>query len=269
MIGSKDRYALVTGASSGIGYELAKLFAKEDKNLVVVARSRDRLEGLKKELEDKYRAKVKVLVKDLSKPESPQEIFSELEKEHIDVDVLVNNAAFGVYGMFSHTNLEQELEMIQVNVTSLTALTKLFLKTMLKNKYGRILNVGSTGSFIPVPLESVYGGSKAFVLSFSEALANELKGTGVRVTCLCPGLTDTGFYKRAVGKEPSTNQRRWMTDAAKVAKVGYRSLEKGDSLILSGFINKSIPILVRIIPRSWLLKMSRWVLERGAPKSDN
>jgi hypothetical protein len=179
------------------------------------------------------------------------------------VDVLVNNAAFGVYGMFSHTNLEQELEMIQVNVTSLTALTKLFLKTMLKNKYGRILNVGSSGSFIPVPLESVYGGSKAFVLSFSEALDNELKGTGVRVTCLCPGLTDTGFYKRAVGKEPRSNQRRWMMDAAKVAKVGYNAMEKGKTVVLPGLLHKSIPIWMRLIPRSWLLRISRWVLEQA------
>lgn len=269
MIGSKDKYAVITGASSGIGYEMAKLFAKEGKNIVVIARSQDRLEKLRAEIESKRGTKVIVVIKDLSKPSAPQEIFSELQKEHIEVDVLVNNAGYGVYGMFSHTNLEQELEMIQVNVTSLTALTKLFLRAMLENKYGRILNVGSTGSFIPVPIESVYGGSKAFVLSFSEAIANELKGTGVSVTCLCPGLTDTGFYKRAVGKDPRSNQRRWMMDAAEVAKVGYEALEKGKSIILPGFINKSIPIWVRALPRPWLLKFSRLVLERGGSTSDN
>jgi len=263
MIGSKGKYALVTGASSGIGYELAKLFAQDGKNIVVVARSQDRLEQLKTEIENRSSTKVIVLPKDLSKPDAPQQIFSTLQKEHIEVDVLVNNAGYGVYGKFSETNLQQELEMIQVNVTSLTALTKLFLRTMLQNKYGRILNVGSVGSFFPVPLESVYGGSKSFVLSFSEAIADELKGTGVSVTCLCPGLTDTGFYKRAVGKEPRTNQRRLMMNAAKVAKVGYKALEEGKYIILPGFRTKLIPILVRVIPRTWLLRMSRWALERA------
>lgn len=269
MIGSKEKYALVTGASGGIGNELAKLLASEGKHIVVVARNRDKLEDLKRDVESEQVTKVKVLVKDLSKPEAPIEIFSELQNEHIEVDVLVNNAGYGVYGRFSETNLQQELEMIQVNVTSLTALTKLFLRKMLENKYGRILNVGSTGSFLPVPLESVYGGSKAFVLSFSEALTNELKGTGVSVTCLCPGLTDTNFYKRAVGKEPRSNQKRWMMDAAKVAQVGYKALKEGESIILPGFINKSIPILVRVLPRAWLLRLSRLVLERGGSKSDS
>jgi short-subunit dehydrogenase len=263
MIGSKERYALVTGASSGIGYELAKLFAEDGKNLVVVSRTRSRLEELKREIEENYGSSVRVIASDLSNPNSPEEIFSELGRAEIRVDVLVNNAAFGVYGVFSETDLQKELEMIQVNVTALTHLTKLFMRGMVESKYGRILNVGSIGSFAPVPLEAVYGASKAFVLSFSEALANELKGTGVGVTCLCPGLTDTGFYERAVGKTLDQNKRQKMLAAAKVARAGYRALEKGRGSAVPGFLYKLLPIGVRVFPRSWILRMSRWVMEQA------
>jgi len=263
MIGSKDRYALVTGASSGIGYELAKLFANDGKNIVIVARTQDKLQELKTEIENIYATNVIVLPKDLSNPNSPQEIFSELEKEGVKVDVLVNNAGFGVYGIFSDTDLQEELRMIQVNITSLTHLTKLFLMKMLENKSGHILNVGSTGSFAPVPLEAVYGASKSFVLSFSEALANELRGTGVSVTCLCPGFTDTGFYERAVGKEPNPNKRRQMMDAATIAKAGYKALEKGEAYTVPGLFYKLIPIGIRVFPRSWIVRISRRMMEQA------
>lgn len=263
MIGSKEGYALVTGASSGIGYELAKLFAKDGKNIVVVARSQDKLEGLKKEIESEYGTSVRVLPKDLSDPKAPQEIFSELEKEHIEVDVLINNASFGVYGMFSDNDLQQELDMIQVNITSLTHLTKLFLRKMLENKSGHILNVGSIGSFVPVPFEAVYGASKSFVLTLSEALANELRGTGVSVTCLCPGVTDTGFYERAVGKEPNQNKRRRMMNAATIAKAGYKALAQGKASTVPGLFYKLITIGNRVFPRSWIVRMSRWIMERA------
>ena len=263
MIGSKDGYALITGASGGIGYELAKLFAEDGKDIVVIARSQDKLEDLKQEVEDKYGTNVKVLVKDLSDPNSPQEIYTELEETMVTVDVLVNNAGFGVYGMFSENDLQQELDMIQVNITSLTHLTKSFLRKMLDNKSGHILNVGSTGSFAPVPLEAAYGASKSFVLSFSEALANELQGTGVSVTCLCPGLTDTGFYERAVGKAPGPNKRRKMMDAATIAKAGYKALEQGEAYVIPGLVYKLIPIGIRIFPRNWIVKVSRWMLEQA------
>jgi short-subunit dehydrogenase len=257
MIGSKEKYALVTGASSGIGYELAKLFAQDGKNIVVVARSRDKLEDLKNELENKHRTKVKVLAKDLSKPEAPQEIFPELEKEHIEVDVLVNNAGFSNHGMFPQTNLQQELEMIQVNIISLIHLTKLFLKTMVENKSGWILNVGSIYSFVPVPWAAVYGGTKSFVLSFSEALASELKGTGVSVTCLCPGFTYTGFQEKATGKAPTLRQQRLFMGAAKVARTGYKALGKGRGMVLPGPINSfSYSLLIRFLPRSLVARVS-------------
>lgn len=261
MIGSKDRYALVTGASSGIGYELAKLFAKDGKNLVIVARSQDRLEELRTEIDDEYETTVIVLPKDLSNPNSPQEIFSELQKRHINVDVLVNNAGFGVWGKFSETDLQKELEMIQVNVTSLIHLTKLFLKGMLENKSGWILNVASLCAFTPVPLESVYCGTKANILHFSEALANELKGTSVSVTCLCIGLAKTGFHKRAKMEDARVAKRKMM-DAATVAQDGLNALKKRKVITIPGLQYKVWPLLARVAPRNLITTIMRSQHER-------
>ena len=256
MIGSKDRYALVTGASSGIGYELAKLFAKDGKNLVIVARSQDRLEELRTEIDDEYETTVIVLPKDLADPNSPQEIFSELEKEAIKVDVLVNNAGFGVWGKFFETDLQEDLEMIQVNVTSLIHLTKLFLKGMLENKSGWILNVASLCAFTPVPLESVYCGTKANILHFSEAIANELKGTGVSVTCLCIGLAKTEFHKRA-RMESARAAKRKMMDATTVAQAGLDDLKKGRVISIPGLQYRVWPLLVRFAPRNLITRIMR------------
>ena len=256
MIGSKDGYALVTGASSGIGYELAKVLAKDGKNLVIVARSQDKLEELKTEIENKYGTSVRVLPKDLSNPNAPQEIFSELEKDGVNVDVLVNNAGYGVYGMFSETDLREELAMIQVNATSLIHLTKLFLKQMLENKSGWILNVASLCSFLSSPLESVYCASKSLVLHFSEALANELQGTGVTVTCLCPGLAKTEFHKRAHMENTKVAKRKMM-DAAAVAEAGYKALKKGKVVVIPGLIFKTAPLFARFAPRNLVTKVVR------------
>ncbi len=256
MIGAKDKYALVTGASSGIGYELAKLLAKEGKDIVVVARSRDRLDDLKSEIENKRGAKVKVLAKDLSNRESPFEIFTELEREGICIDVLVNNAGFCVYGKFSETELQKELEMIQVNAISLIHLTKLFLPGMLKNESGYILNVASLCAFFTVPLESIYCGTKALVLHFSEALANELQGTGVRVTCLCPGLAKTLFHKRA-NMENTIVAKRKMMDAATVAQAGLEALRQGKGICIPGLQYNAAPLLVRVLPRNIITRIMR------------
>ncbi|MGB3128475.1 MAG: SDR family oxidoreductase [Dehalococcoidia bacterium] len=256
MIGSKDGYALVTGASSGIGYELAKVLAKDGKNLVIVARSQDKLEELKTEIENKYGTSVRVLPKDLSNPNAPQEIFSELEKDGVNMDVLVNNAGYGVYGMFSETDLREELAMIQVNATSLIHLTKLFLKQMLENKSGWILNVASLCSFLSSPLESVYCASKSLVLHFSEALAHELQGTGVTVTCLCPGLAKTEFHQRA-HMENTRVAKRKMMDAAAVAEAGYKALKKGKVVVIPGLIFKTAPLFARFAPRNLVTKVVR------------
>jgi len=256
MIGSKEKYALVTGASSGIGYEIAKLLAKDGKDIVVVARSRDRLEELKSAIEKKHGTKVKVLAKDLADPKAPVEIFSELEKEKIGVDVLVNNAGFGVYGMFLETDLQQELNMIQVNAASLMHLTKLFLKGMVRDKSGYILNAASLCAFLPTPLEAVYCSTKSFVLHFSEALANELQGTGVSVTCLCVGLASTEFHKRARMDNCRATKRKMM-DAAVVAEAGYKALKKGKLIEIPGLVYKFAPWFARFAPRKVVTRVVR------------
>jgi short-subunit dehydrogenase len=256
MIGHQDRYALVTGASTGIGYELAKLLAKDGKNLIIVSRDKNRLERVKTEVENEYQTRVKVLPRDLSDPKAPSEIFSEVEKEGVDVDVLVNSAGFGVYGLFPETDFQEELEMIQLHISSLTHLTKLFLKKMLENKFGRILNVASLIGFLPVPLFSVYSASKAYTKHFSEALACELQGTGVSVTCLCPSPTDTLFNKR--GNVENSKTAKWaMMDAATVAQAGYMALKKGKVTTVPGVKGRLLVLLTRIAPRSALIKLMK------------
>jgi hypothetical protein len=265
MIGSKEKYALVTGASSGIGYELAKLFAEDGKNIVVVARSRDKLEDLKKEIEGNHGTRVKVLAKDLSNPKAPLEIFSELERDGVNVDVLVNNAGFSVYGMFAETDLQKELEMIQVNVTSLTCLTKLFLGKMLESRSGKILNIASVAGFLPSPWLSVYGGTKSYVLSFSEALANEVRGTGVTVTCFCPGNTKTLFWERANAADSRQVRRQLLfMDASTVARLSYRALAKNKTTAIAGLpLSLAMAFATRLLPRSLAIRMSGVMLGKG------
>ena len=261
MIGNKDRYAVVTGASSGIGYELARLFAEDGKDLVVVARSKEKLEELKADVENKYGVRVRVLPKDLSDPTSPQEIFSELEKEGISVDVLVNNAGFSVYGMFSETDWQKEAEMIQVNITSLTHLTKLFLNKMLESNSGKIMNVASAVGFVPAPLMSVYAATKSYVINFSEALANEVQGTGVSVTCFCPTATRSLFWERANAEGCKARQGRLM-DSATAARVGYRALRKGKVTAIASLGYRLMLLSARLTPRSLSTRIARSMLER-------
>jgi short-subunit dehydrogenase len=256
MIGHKDRCALVTGATSGIGYELAKLLAKDGKDLIIIARDENRLEQVKTEIENTYLTRVKVLPKDLSAPKAPLEIFSELEKENINVDVLINNAGLLVHGLFSETDVRKELEMIQLYASTLTHMTKLFLKKMLQNKSGWILNVSSGMGFLSVPIVSVYAASKAYIIHFSEALANELQGSGVSVTCLCPPQTETEIFKRANIEDTKLARVKKM-NATTVAEAGYIALKKGKTIVTPGLKSKMLPILIRILPRNMLTKMAR------------
>ena len=189
--------ALITGASGGIGYELAKLFARDHHNLVLVARSSAKLAHFAGELERQFGISAKPIALDLVAAPAPQFLFDQLGREGISIDILVNNAGYGVLGEFAGVPLEESLGQIQLNVTALTQLTRLFLGSMLERHSGRILNVASTAGFQPGPRMAVYYATKAYVISFSEALANELSGTGVTVTCFCPGATDTGFQGRA------------------------------------------------------------------------
>ena len=192
-----SKTVLITGASGGIGKELANRFVKDRYNMVLVARSEGKLEELAKEYREGYGVQVTVYAKDVSLPGVAEEIASDLKKKGITVDYLVNNAGFGLYGEFLETQLEQEMNMIDVNIKALTIMTKLFLPDMVKRCRGGVMNVASVGAFYPGPLMSVYFATKAYVLSFTEALENELSGTAVTVTALCPGPTATGFTGRA------------------------------------------------------------------------
>ena len=257
-----SKTALITGASGGIGYELALLFARDHYDCILVARSQDKLSALATRLESEFGVKTLVLAKDLSTPSTVDEIYEEVTAASLNVDVLVNNAGFPVYGGFVETDLQSELDMLQVNVMALTALTKLFLRGMVARRNGRILNLASTAAFVPGPLMAVYYASKAYVLSFSEAIANELHDTGVTVTALCPGSTRTGFQER--GKlENARLVRGRLPDAASVALAGYRGLMAGKSVVIPGLGNKLLPFGVRLSPRQAVTRISRRLLEQA------
>lgn len=228
--------ALITGASSGIGLELAQLFAKDGYNLVVVARNRAKLESLAKELRSEHQVQVTVLIQDLANLSTPHAIVKQLADRSITVDVLVNSAGTQVYGEFAETDLEAQLALLQVNTTALIALTRLLLPDMIRRGGGRILNVCSTGSFAPGPLNAVYCASKSAVLSFSEAIGAELAGTGVTVTALCPGATDTAFITRHSMQD--VRIFRNAMSPARVAQTGYRAMQRGKPVVIAGFSNQ-------------------------------
>jgi len=254
--------ALVTGASGGIGYELAKLLAHDHHNLILVARSGSKLAQIADELQRQFGVSVKAIPLDLAAPPAPQFLFDQLQREDVAVDILVNNAAYGKFGEFADIPLEETLGQIQLNVTSLTHLTKLFLGPMIERRSGKIMNVASTAGFQPGPLMAVYYATKAYVISFSEALANELKGSGVTVTCFCPGATETGFAKRADTESSRLFKQMDPMDAKTVAQDGYRGLMKGKGLVISGFHNWLLAESVRFAPRKVVTSISRWVAEK-------
>src|SRR6266851_35754 len=249
---------LITGASGGIGYELAILFAKDHHNLVLVARSGDRLAQVADDLQRSFGVSVKTVALDLAVPDAPPLLFDQLQCEGIAVDILVNNAGYGKLGEFAAVPLEESLGQIHLNVTALTYLTKLFLGPMMERGSGKIMNVASTAGFQPGPLMAVYYATKAYVISFSEALANELNGSGVTVTCFCPGATDTGFQKRAESESSRLFKQLGPMDAKTVAHDGYRALMKGKGLVISGFRNWLLAESVRFAPRKLVTSISRW-----------
>jgi uncharacterized protein len=247
--------ALITGASGGIGYELARIFARDGYNLILVARNEQKLAQIADDFQQKHGIFVKIIVKDLSLATSPEEIYLELQKASIPVDVLVNNAGFATYGLFNEIDLTDELQMLQVNVVCLTHLSKLFLKEMVKQGSGKILNVASTAAFQPGPLMTVYYATKAYVLSFSEALSNELEGTGVTVTALCPGPTTSGFQQRAAMEDSNMVNGQKIMDAQTVAEVGYRGFMANKTVVIPGMKNKILAATVKFVPRKILLNM--------------
>jgi len=244
---------LVTGASSGIGLELARCFAADKSRLVLVARNTAALQSLADELRQQHGVPTTVLTADLSHPETPARVFKELQQSGVTVDVLVNNAGFGAIGAFGGWPLRRQLEMIQVNVGALTELTGLFLPGMLERKRGGVLNVGSVAGFVSGPGMAVYFATKAYVLSFSEALAAELAGTGLTVTALCPGPTATNFGQVARGPKARQFKAPKMT-AERVARCGHRAFRRGRVLCIPGPQNHFLIFLMRITPRGWQRK---------------
>jgi hypothetical protein len=253
--------ALITGASSGIGYELAKLFAKDKCDLVLVARNQDKLTQFAGELQSRYGISVKTIALDLTEPAAPQILFEQLEREGVAVDVLVNNAGYGILGEFTNIPAEESLGQIQLNVTALTHLTRLFLAPMLERGSGRVMNVASTAGFQPGPLMAVYYATKAYVISFSEGLANELAGTGVTVTCLCPGATATEFASRAGNSNSRLFKQLRPMDARTVALKGYRGLMAGKTLVIPGLRNWVLAEAVRVSPRKLVTAISRRLMD--------
>jgi uncharacterized protein len=254
--------ALITGASGGIGYELAKLLANDHHNLVLVARNGPRLMQVADELQRQFGITVKTFALDLTEPVAPQSLFAHLQSAGIAVDILVNNAGYGRYGEFADVPREESLGQIQLNVTALTELTKLFLGPMLDRRSGKIMNVASTAGFQPGPLMAVYYATKAYVISFSEAIANELADKGITVTCLCPGATETGFAGRAGNDATRLFKNLRPMDAKVVARAGYRGLLKGKTLVIPGFRNWLVAESIRVSPRKMATAVSRWVSER-------
>jgi short-subunit dehydrogenase len=254
-----DKTALITGGSAGIGFELAKQFAAHGHDLVLVARNTDQLEAAAGKIEGKYGVNVRTIVADLADADSPQRLFDSLSADGIDIHYLVNNAGFGLGGEFADTDIERELDMIQVNAASVVHLTKLFLPAMLKRKSGRIMNVASTAAFQPGPLHSIYYATKAFVLSFSEAIHEELRKTGVTVTALCPGPTRTNFFERAGTEKTRLFTQAVVADAEDVARFGYAAMMKGQSVAIPGIGNKLMVQAERVTPRAVVTRLARLV----------
>jgi short-subunit dehydrogenase len=249
--------ALITGGSGGIGLALARQFAGHGHDLVLTARRRDALEAVAGTIEGKYGVKVTVIAADLTDPDAPQRLFDEIGIENIDIHFLVNNAGFGLGGEFVDTDINRELEMVQVNIAALMQLTKLFLPAMIKRKSGRILNLASTAAFQPGPLMSVYYASKAFVLSFSEALDEELRNTGVTVTCLCPGATATKFAETAGVGNSKLFASIGGTTAEQVAQYGYEAMMRGERVAVVGLRNMIMVTAERFAPRKFVTMLSR------------
>ncbi len=258
----RDRYALVTGASSGIGSEFAKLLAADGVNLVLTARNEVRLQEVKKALEAAHGVKAIVVARDLSDPETPAQIFAVLEQAGVCVDVLINNAGFNVHGEFAGSDLDQELAMIRLHVSAVTHLTKLFLRQLPTETDGMILNVSSVAAFVPGPYVSVHFATRAYTLSFSEALSRELKTRGVHVTCLCPGPVRSAFFERAGMQHVrlASGCPMKLMDAQDVAAIGYDALKRGKRIVIPGVRNRLVVRLACVLPRALRTRITQWMM---------
>jgi short-subunit dehydrogenase len=257
---AKD-YVLITGATEGLGREFARLFSHNGYPVVLVARHQTGLDTLAIELHAAGHADVRTISKDLSFPAATEELKAAIDDQKISVGILVNNAGFGIHGPFHQTDWKSTEGMLNLNMVTVTHLTRLFLPEMLQRGHGKILNTASTAAFQPGPLMACYFASKAYVLSFTEALAEELSGTGVTVTAFCPGPTRTQFQKRS--NTENIRENAFAMEAAHAAEAAYHGLMKGKRLVIPGFTNKLLAILVRLAPRGLVLRMARYLEENG------
>jgi short-subunit dehydrogenase len=247
--------ALITGGSGGIGAGLATVFAENGHELVLVSRNRDKLEAHGQAVRDRFGVRVICIPEDLADPDGPRRLHQTIVARQLDVHYLVNNAGVALFGKFATTDLDTELKMIQLNATSIVDLTKRLLAPMIERGSGKILNVASTAAFVPGPWMSVYYATKAFLLSFSEAINYELAGSGITVTTLCPGPTTSGFTARA-GAGRSRLFSGLLMDATDVARVGYDAMMKGKPLAIPGWRNKLVPVVARLSPRPMVAMLS-------------
>ncbi len=252
--------ALITGASNGIGYELATIHAEHGDDLIIVARTKCKLDVLKATLEKQHGIKVMIIEKDLAVADAAREVYDQVKSQNIVVDYLVNNAGFGDISLFAESNWTKQENMINLNILALTHLSRLFLPDMINRKSGKILNVASTASFQPGPTMAVYFATKSYVLSFSEAINNELREYGITVTALCPGSTESGFHTTAMGEGRHIKERK-LPSAREVAEFGYKSMMKGKAVAIPGLINSLMATSVRFIPRSIVVKAARKIQE--------
>lgn len=253
-------WVLITGAASGIGFELCRLFGQDGSNIVLVDRNEAGLETASAHLAGQYRAETISLAYDLSRQEAPEQIYAELRQRGVAIDVLVNNAGFGTYGNFWEIDLSRDQALVNVNIMAPMLLTKLFLPDMVERKRGRVLNVGSVSGFLASPYATTYYSSKAFLLSFSQGIHSSLKRTGVTVTVVCPGPTYTAFNWHNTGADGQPALRkRYQMEAADVAIQAYRGMRRGQMTVIPGASNKALAILAKLLPR----KLALWLLTLG------
>ena len=255
--------ALVTGASSGIGLELAKIHASKGDNLIITARREDELNKIKEQLENDFKVNVRVIPSDLSTNGSVIKLFEKIKNDGIEIDYLINNAGFGGYGKFHERDWNRDEQMINLNIKALTELTRLFLPLMIKRNSGKIMNVASTAGFIPGPLMAVYFASKAYVVSLTQAISEELSGTKVTITALCPGPVDTGFV--AAGDLEGSNLFKRAKTAKEVALIGYKAMMKGKLIKINEVgLRFALRWIIPFMPRKLVLKISRKTMEKSA-----
>ncbi len=254
----KDQTVLVTGASKGIGMELARQFARHGYSVILTATSEEQLGETASKMQAEFNIPVRFVAADLLDPETPGKLHEALEADGTGIDILVNNAGLGHHGWFAEQPVGFAVEMIRVNIEALVRMTKMFLPAMVARGSGRILNTASIAGFMPAPQMAVYHATKAFVLSFTEALAEELKDSGVTVTALCPGATDTDFFKTADAVDTTAFQKTEVMSPQEVAKGGYEALMSGDRVYVAGGMNKAMVFMRRLMPDSVMVKMTKF-----------